>query len=113
MSDIRPTSDTDGAAARQPRHAPAHVDVTLCGQCHTCQGYFPCRQLYVLQIRSDDTYQDTGRLICSDCHRQMMSPRSYQVRDLSREEVTGALRRWLAHRHLLMEDAPGGTTEQI
>jgi hypothetical protein len=77
-------------------------DVTLCGQCSTCQSYFPCEHLFVLQIQNDDGYQDTSRLICFECYRSM-NLRVYQGRELTRQEMTAAIRHWLAQRHLLSE----------
>jgi hypothetical protein len=33
----------------------------------------------------------------------MINPRAYQVRELTRQEVSAALRYWLVQRHLLAE----------
>jgi hypothetical protein len=79
-------------------------DVTMCGQCSVCQRYFPCEQLFALQVQHTDTYQDTGRFICFECQRGM-NPRAYQVRELTRDEVMAALRGWLAQRHHLLVDS--------
>jgi hypothetical protein len=82
-------------------------DVTLCGQCSICQRYFPCEQLCALQIQHTSVYQDTGRLICFECQREL-NPFAYQTRQLTREEVAAALRQWLLQRHLLSaESLPG------
>ena len=78
-----------------------NFDVTLCSQCSTCLIYFPCEQLFVLQIRNDDTYQDTGRLICFECQREVMNHRAYQVRELNRQEIDSAIQQWLLQRNLL------------
>jgi hypothetical protein len=105
MSETHTTSDPSSSDPVVPeaQETTVNFDVTLCGQCHTCQGYFPCEQLYVLQIQNDHLYQDTGRLICFECQRDMINPRAYQVRELTREEVSAALRYWLVQRHLLTE----------
>jgi hypothetical protein len=110
MSEAHTTSDTSYAdsAVQRARHPRRTFDVTLCGQCSTCQSYFPCEQLFALQIQNDHTYQNTGRLICFECQRGVMNPRAYQVRELTRDEVETALRHWLAQRHLLSEDSVSG-----
>ena len=79
-------------------------DVAPCGQCSTCQRYFPCEQIFVLQIQYHAGYQDTGRLICFECHRHM-NLRAYQARELSRSEIAAALWDWLSQRHLLQAKA--------
>ena len=78
-----------------------NFDVTLCGQCGTCLIYFPCEQLFALQIQHDETYQDTGRLICFGCQRDMMNHRAYQIRELNRQEIDSAVQQWLMQRNLL------------
>jgi hypothetical protein len=110
MSKAHTTPDTSCAdsAVQGARHTRGTFDVTLCGQCSTCQSYFPCEQIFALQIQNDNTYHDTGRLICFECQRGVMNPRAYQVRELIRDEVETALRRWLAQRHLLSEDSVSG-----
>jgi TPP-dependent indolepyruvate ferredoxin oxidoreductase alpha subunit len=106
MSETRTTSDTSPSAAVHSSRAPkAFFDVALCGQCNTCQRYFPCEQLSVLQIQNHDTYQDTGRLICFECQRDI-NLRAYQARELSRQEVESAVRHWLIQRHFLPEGSP-------
>jgi hypothetical protein len=78
-----------------------NFDVTLCGQCSTCLIYFPCKQLFALQIQHDDVPQDTGRLICFECQREVMNHRAYQVRELSQQEIDSAIQQWLSQRNLL------------
>jgi hypothetical protein len=78
----------------------ADFEVTLCGQCSVCQHYFPCEQLFALQVRHNDTYQDTSRFVCFECQRGM-NLRAYQVRELTRDEVLMVLQQWLAQRHHL------------
>ena len=53
MSETHTTSDpaSSDPVAHEAQETPVNFDVTLCGQCHTCQGYFPCEQLYALQIQ--------------------------------------------------------------
>ncbi len=83
------------------QNAMVNFDVTLCGQCSTCLIYFPCEQLFSLQIQRDNTPQDTGRLICFKCQREMMNHRAYRVRELSRQEIDSAMQQWLIQRNLL------------
>lgn len=97
MPDASDTSEPD-AVVQSSRHTLGSFDVALCGQCYTCRSFFPCEQLYMLQIQDDEGYQDTGRLICFDCHR-VMNHRVYQARELTRQETAAARRNWLEQQH--------------